>query len=115
MLVTKYIDKKSFDCIYPWGETLASIACYKKYYYHFTIGATPIQSIFGIDMIFNLTSFVYCLVITANKYQQVKIDNSRENTRQFIHNYVIGDLVYVYNTIIYHILDYKKYGPYIRT
>ena len=26
MLVTKYLDNKVFGCIYPWGETLASIA-----------------------------------------------------------------------------------------
>ena len=34
MLVTKDIDNKIFDYIYPWGETLASIAWVIRASYH---------------------------------------------------------------------------------
>ena len=66
-------------------------------------------------MIFNLTSVVYCRVITAAKQQQVDIDNVQENARRVTHDYMIGDWVYVEMTFIYHGLDYKKYGPYRTT
>ena len=74
-LVIKYLDKKVFDYIDPWGESLASIAWVIKAYYHHTIMATPGQAVFGRYMIFNFTSVVDWKVITAEKQQQVDIDN----------------------------------------
>ena len=56
MLVTKDLDNKVFDYTDPWGETLAYIAWSIRAYYHHTIMATPGQSVFGIDMLFNLAS-----------------------------------------------------------
>ena len=56
---TNDIDNKVFDYIDPWGETLASIACSIRYYYHRTIMATPFQDIFRRDMIFKLASAIY--------------------------------------------------------
>ena len=50
MLVTKDLDKKVFNYIYPWGETLEYRASY-----HRTVMTTPGQAIFGIDMLFNLS------------------------------------------------------------
>ena len=58
ILVTKDISNKSFDCIYPWNETLASIVWSIRDFYHRTIQATPCQAVFGRDMIFNLASVV---------------------------------------------------------
>ena len=43
MLVTKDLDNKVFDYIYPWGETLASIAWTIRDSYHRIIMATPGQ------------------------------------------------------------------------
>ena len=54
MLVTKDLDNKLFDYIFPWGETLASIAWAIRASYHRTIMAMPVQAFFGIDMLFNL-------------------------------------------------------------
>ena len=59
MLFTKYIDNKVFDYIYPWGETLASIALAIRACYYRTIMATLGQDVFGKYMIFNLSSVVY--------------------------------------------------------
>ena len=46
MIVTKDLDKKVFDYIYPWGETLASIVWSIRGPYHRTIQDTPGQSVF---------------------------------------------------------------------
>ena len=67
MLVTKDLSNKFFDYIDPWGETIAYIAWIIKASHHHTIKATPRQDIFIKDMIFNLVSGVYWLVITAGK------------------------------------------------
>ena len=48
-------------------------------------------------------------------FSQVEIDNVRENYRRVMHDYAIGDRVYVEMTGIYCRLDYKKQGPYITT
>ena len=58
MLVTKDLDKNVFDYIYPWGETLAYIAWAIRDSYYCTILSTPGQSVFGRDVLFNLTSVV---------------------------------------------------------
>ena len=65
MLVTKDLDKKAFEYIYPWGETLADVACAIRASYHCTIMATPGQAVFGRDMLFNLVSVIDWRVVTA--------------------------------------------------
>ena len=77
MLVTKDLDNKFFDNIYPWGETLASITWVIRASYCCTIMATPGQAIFGRDLLFNLASVVDWQVTTAAKQRQVGIDNIR--------------------------------------
>ena len=95
MLFTKDLDNKVFDYIYPWGETLAYITWVIGASYHRNIQATPCEAVFGRDMILNLVSVIYWLVITAEKQQKVEIGNFQENTRQVTHYYAIGDQVYV--------------------
>ena len=58
MVVTKGLYKKLFYYIYPWGENLESISWEIRSSYHSTIQATPGQSVFGRDTIFNLASVV---------------------------------------------------------
>ena len=57
--------------------------------------ATPGQVIFSRDILSNLASVVDWRVVTAAKQRQVDIDNSREIAKQFMHDYAIGDYVYV--------------------
>ena len=59
MLVTKNIYNKVFDYIYPWGETIASIAWTIRASYRNTIMSKPVQAVFGRDMLFNRASVVY--------------------------------------------------------
>ena len=47
MLITKDLDNKVFDHIYPWGETLAYISWAIKAYYHRTIMSTSGQDVLG--------------------------------------------------------------------
>ena len=70
------------------------------------------QAFFGRDMLFNLASVVAWRVAIAEKQRQVDIDNVRENVKKFVHDYAIGDWVYVEMTGTYRTLDYKKQGPY---
>ena len=63
-------------------------------------------------MLFNLTSVVYWLLATAAKQFQVDIRNVQEKSRRVMHDYAIGDSVYVEMTGIYCKLYYKKQGPY---
>ena len=81
MLVTKSHANKFFNYIYVWGETLASIAWVLMSSYHRTIQVTPVQAVFGRDMIFNLASVVKWRVITSGKRLQVDIDNVQENDK----------------------------------
>ena len=53
-LVTKDLDNNIFNYINPWGESLVSIAWAIRASYSRTIIPTPGQSVFGIEMIFNL-------------------------------------------------------------
>ena len=81
MLVTKDLDKKVFDYIYPWGETQAYIVWLIKSSYHCTLMVTPEQAVFGIDMLFNLTSDVDWQAATTTKQLQVEIDIIIENAK----------------------------------
>ena len=56
MLYTKDLDNKVLDHIYPWGETLASIAWAISASYHRTIMSTPGQSVFDRYIFFKLES-----------------------------------------------------------
>ena len=75
MLVTKRFDKKVFDHIDPWGETLSYIVWAIRASWHLNIMATPGQAIFGIYMLLKLASVVDWRVVTAAKQHQVDIDN----------------------------------------
>ena len=52
-------------------------------------------------MILNHASVVDRRVIIAGKQRQVHSDNVQGNSRRFMHDYAIGDLVYVEMTGIY--------------
>ena len=73
---------------------------------------TPSQAIFVRGVLFNFVSVIYWLVTIAVKNRQVDIDNAIENAKPVMHDYAIGDQVYVGMAGIYHKLDYKKQGPY---
>ena len=67
MLVSPYMD--------PLGETLTSIVYNIRVYYQRTIEATPNQSVFSRDMIFNIASVKDWIFITTKKQRQLDIDN----------------------------------------
>ena len=83
--------------------------------YHHTICATPGQSVYGKYIKFNCTSVVDWRVITSRNQIQVNIDNLCKHGKQLIHDWDIGDIVYVDNTSIYLRIYYKKHWPYITT
>ena len=115
MLVTKDIYNTVFNYIDPWGKTIEYIAQGIRASYHLTIMAIPGQAFFCREMLLNLTSVLEQRVVTAAKQQQVDIDHLRENSRQVMHDYAIGNRVYAEMTGIYRKLDYSKKLPYIIT
>ena len=86
MIVTKYLDNRVFDHIYPWSETLASIVWAIRASYRRTIMAPPGQVAFGRYMLFNLASVLDCKVLTAVNQRQLDIDNVRDNSRRVTHD-----------------------------
>ena len=53
------------------------------------------QAIFGRDMIFNLTSVLDKQVVPTADQQQADIDKLQGNARRVMHDYAIGDQVYL--------------------
>ena len=53
--------------------------------------STPVQAVFGRNILFSLASAIDWIVVTAVKQRQLDIDNVRENAKQVTHNYAIGD------------------------
>ena len=94
MIVTKYIKTKTFDYIDPWYDILTSVACSIREFYHSTFDASPDQLVFGIDIIFSLTSFIDWRVIHAREKQQVDRDNLQENKKGVFNYYAVGDQVF---------------------
>ena len=107
--------RKLYEYIDLWGGNLVSVMRTIRAYYHFTLGFTPGQAVFGRDLLFNLTSIIDWRVVTTSKQRQVNIDGVREKSRQVRHKYTIGNLFYVKNAVIYHQLNYNNRGLYIIT
>ena len=115
MFVTKYIDRIVYNYIGPWGGNLASFTWAIRSSYYHTLGFTPGQSVCGRNMLFKLMSSVDWRIIIARRLWKEVVYNVQESSRQFRHDYIIGDLDYVENTGIYRKSDYKKQSPYIIT
>ena len=77
MLVRKDLDNKIFKHMDTWVENLPSIAWPIRDFYYRTIMATPGQSVFGREIILNITSVVDWRVVTAAKQRKVDIDTVR--------------------------------------
>ena len=95
IISTKDLDNKVFNHIDSWCKTLSYISWVIRTSYKHTILATPVQAVFGRDVLFDLASAVDFRVVTDVKQQQVDIDNFRVNDRQVTHDYAIGNQVYV--------------------
>ena len=54
MIITKDIDRKAYDYIYPWVDNLTSIALLIREFYHWTFGFISGKAVFGRDILFNI-------------------------------------------------------------
>ena len=98
MIVTKDLDRKLYDYIDPWGGNLALVDSSIREYYCRTLGFMPGRAVFGINILFNITTLIdFIFVITRNQ-RQVDIDDARKNSGRFRDDYALGDLVYLENT-----------------
>ena len=80
IIVTKYLDIKVYDYIYPWVVNLASVEWSIRAYYNLNLVSTPVQAVFGRDMLFKLMSIVDWRVVTDSNQQQADINNFQKNT-----------------------------------
>ena len=81
IIFTKELDIKVYDYIEPWRKNLASVECGIRASYHITLGFTPVQTVFGRYMLFNLMAIVDWRVVTARKQRQAGIDNFHKKSR----------------------------------
>ena len=112
MLNTQGLNEKVFNFIDPWGEILSSIAWAIRASHHSTLDATPVQLVFGRDMLFNLKSLINWKELTLKKQLQVNKSNNRENLKRINHDYSVGDQVYIVRDKIHRKLDGPKTGPF---
>ena len=112
MLRTKELQDQTFNYVDTWGSILASIAWAIRASYHSTLNHTPSQLVFGRDMLLNITSMVNWKDITMRKHKQVIKDNQRENKKRIIHDYQVGNQVYIETCGVHRKLEAPRAGPY---
>ena len=75
IVVRKDLDKNVFDYVDSWDETPSYTVREIRDSYHRTLGSTPIQYLYGRNIIFNLDPIIYWQVITYKKQRKVGINN----------------------------------------
>jgi hypothetical protein len=95
---TQQLEDQVLDYVNPFGDVLASIAsivwaiCSSL---HRRLEATPVQLVFGHDMIFNIKTVVNWDLIHKQKQSQVDFDNSGENKCHVVYYYKVVQKVYL--------------------
>ena len=93
MLLTKNLQEQVLDYLNLFGSNLSSVAWAARSSYNNTINATPAQTVFGRDMMFNLTTLVNWKELSLKKQQLVDKANLRENKKRIDYDYQVHDLV----------------------
>ena len=86
IILNKNLNKKQFDYINQWSETLAYISFPIRASYQHTLKATPGQTVLGRYLLFNTTRIIYWKVIIKRKHRNVDIDNALKNPTQVRHD-----------------------------
>jgi hypothetical protein len=77
----------------PWSNILASAAWAICSTFHTALGATPGKSVYGRDMLFDLSFKANWKNIKERKMARIDDSNQCRNAKQISHTYRVGDLV----------------------
>ena len=97
---------------FPFKDLLASVAYAIRSTYHTTLKATPVQLVFGRDMIQPIQYIAEWDIIRKNKQKVIDENNLRENSKRVDYDYEVGQKVLLRNTDIHRKLDNPTTGPY---
>ena len=97
IILTFQLDKVELVMDDPWEGILSAVIFAMRSTVHTTLGATPMQLVFGQDTILNLLHKANCQLIKACKQEQINKNNSRENSKHIAHAYQPGNLMLLKN------------------
>ena len=89
IIATKYLDRKFYDYVDPCWGILASVALVIRESYHRTLWFTPGKAVFGIDILFSLTSICDWRIVTARGNIQFNIYNDNKRIQE-IHTWLLN-------------------------
>ena len=90
MLRAKYLAELEIPKDDPWTAILASVMYAVRSTYHTTLQATPVQLIFGRDMMYPIEYVAEWDVLCKNKTKIIEKNNVRENSRRIDFDYHVG-------------------------
>ena len=112
MLLTKNLEQYNFDDVDPWVKLLVPVAWAIFSTHHTTLHASPIQLVFGWDMLLDMNFLADWEAIRLKKQKDIDNNNSKENSLRVSHDYQVGDKVLVTDKDIRRKLNYPTKGPY---
>ena len=80
--------------------------------YHTTLGATPMQLVYGRDAILPIKHHTDWKYIQDKKQKLINLNNARENRKRIPHDYNIGDMILVSRNERSKHGEREKNGPY---
>ena len=111
------LDAQNLDLNDPFSEIVANCTWALRASYHSTLQASPGQTVFGRDMLFDLTFNTKWDNIQENKQQKINYRNIRENLRRIPFDYQIGDKVVIHkdHKALIRKAVYVNDGPFVIT
>ena len=94
---TFQLSKAELNMENPWEGILSAVIFAMRSTVHTTLGATPMQLVFGRDAILNLSHEANWQLIKIRKQELIKKNNERENNKRVAHTYKPGELVLIKN------------------
>eukprot|EP00957_Ditylum_brightwellii_P137665 10494446-Ditylum_brightwellii.AAC.1 len=85
------LEKRSFAEDDPWGEVLASTAGAIHSTYHTMLGATPVQLVYGRDMLHDVKHAADWELIRLRKQKIIDYSTAREKAKRTHHDHMVED------------------------
>jgi transposase InsO family protein len=112
-LRTFELQEREMDVNDPWSSFLASAAFAIRSTYHTTLKATPPgQLVFGRDMLLPIKFKANWAEIKARHQEEMQCNNERENKGRRVHDYQVGDQIFLTDSRKKSKLSPPREGPY---
>jgi hypothetical protein len=96
-----------------WKRLLCAVRFAMRATLHITMSATPMQLVYGRDVIHNIRFEADWQYITARRQLVIRQNNERENVKRVPHTYQTGDSVMVEQPLHRKYGETKLKGPYV--